>query len=229
LFPSGLFRGIDILIVNNDGALFASPTTHPGKILDGVELRDKNVPAYVQALQNSNLQNPGLVATMTFQMGTKTKGPNRVVLTGLRNFGGAWDVPANRAMGDSAVALYFEPKEFKPNTKCEYAWAYGGGIASSPENDGRVNIVLGGSFESNKLFTVTAYVDDPVPSQTLTLELPAGMQRVEGKELQPVPPPSPAGTSVVLWKARMLRLGDFDLRVRSSTGSTRIKKITISR
>src|SRR5947209_2585438 len=29
---------IDILINNNDGALFASPTTHPGQVLNGVEL-----------------------------------------------------------------------------------------------------------------------------------------------------------------------------------------------
>src|SRR5262249_47116429 len=96
--------------------------------------------------------------------------------------------------------------------------------------EGKVSVALGGSFEPNKLFTVTAQVDDPVPGQRLTLDLPPGMERVEGKEMQVVPPPSAAtGSSLVLWKAKVLRLGQFPLRVRSSTGVTQTKNITISR
>ena len=90
-------------------------------------------------------------------------------------------------------------------------------------------LTLGGSFAPGKLFTIQATVDDPVLGQTLTLELPPGMERVEGKELQPVPPPSDEGAGLVLWKARVLETGTFPLRVRSSNGLTLTKHVTISR
>ena len=42
---------IDILVVNNDGALYASPTTQPGKVLNGVELKGKDLPDYLWVLE----------------------------------------------------------------------------------------------------------------------------------------------------------------------------------
>ncbi len=75
---------------------------------------------------------------------------------------------------------------------------------------------------------MAAYVQDPASGQSLTLELPAGMQRIEGKESQPVATDDD-GNGMVLWKARVLRPGQFTLRVRSSTGITQSKIITISR
>src|SRR4029077_3319846 len=60
---------IDMYMVNNDGALFASPTTHPGQILNGIELKGKGLPAYVEVLQSPNLQNPGQVCHFTLKMG----------------------------------------------------------------------------------------------------------------------------------------------------------------
>ncbi len=220
-----LRQGIDTLIVNNDGALFASPTTHPGQILNGVELKGKTFPEFLHVLQQPDVKNPGFVATMTFKMAAKAQGPNRIVLTQLGQFN-TWEVPAVQA-GDSACAIYWEPREIKPNTKHEFAWAYGGGYACNPENDGVVALALGGSFEPGKIFTLTAYVEDPVLNQTLTLELPDGMERLEGREVQPVPV-AHSGPSVVLWKARVLRPGDYEVKVRSSTGVTQIKSISIS-
>ena len=61
-------------------------------------------------------------------------------------------------------------------------------------------------------FTISAYVQDPFPGQTLTLELPDSMERVEGKLRQPVPLPDANGYTMVLWKARVLRPGDFHIR-----------------
>jgi hypothetical protein len=111
----------------------------------------------------------------------------------------------------------------------EVGYAYGGGIASNPENEGRVSLALGGSFEPGKMFTVTAYVDEPVESQTLTLDLPAGMTLVEGKALQPVPPPLPdRGTSVVVWKGRVQKTGSFAMKIQSSNGVTYTRAITVT-
>jgi hypothetical protein len=223
----GIRNAIDILVVDNDGALFASPTTHPNKILNGVELKDKEVPEYLQVLQRPDLQNPGFVSHFTFKMGNRLVGPDRVVMTNLGACFGGWDIPAQPA-GDSAIGIYFSPQEVKAHGKRELGYAYGGSIASNPENEGKVRVTLGGSFEPNKLFTVAAYVDDPLAGQTVTLELPAGMERVEGKELQAVPPPGAEGRSLVLWKARVLRTGKFTLKVHSSNGLIQSRTITIS-
>lgn len=221
--------GIDILIVNNDGALFASPTTMPGKILNGVTLQEKTLPEFIQVLQKPDLQDPGFVACMTFKQGPKLEGPNRVVLTSLGGVGGGWNIPAMPAGGDSACILYWPAAEIKPGSQRQLSWAYGGGIASALENEGKVSLALGGSFAIGKLFTVAAYVDDPLPGQTLTLELPEGLQRLEGASRQPVPPPASTGTSLVMWKGRVLQTGNYDLKVHSSTGTIQSKNILIMR
>jgi hypothetical protein len=224
----GIRTMLDMLIVNNDGALFASPTTHPNKILNGVELRDKAVPEYLQVLQIPNLQNPGFVAHFTFKLGSRLIGPDRVVMTNLGAGFGQWDIPAQMA-GDSAIGVFFSPRKIKGHGKVELAYAYGQGIASNPENEGKVSLALGGSFAPGKLFDVTAYIDEPVEGQTLALELPAGMELVEGKAVHPVPvPDANRATSVVLWKARVLKTGRFTLKVHSSNGVTYTRTITIT-
>lgn len=219
--------GIDILINNNDGALYASPTTEPGKILNGVKLEGKTLPEYIWVVERPNLQNPGMIATMTFKH-TKGESPNKVVLANLSLVGNfqVWDVPPQPA-GDSACALFWEEKELRPGQKRELVWGYGGGVSTSSDSEGRVSIGLSGSFEPGKLFTIAANVDDPPPDQVLALELPAGLERVEGREIQPVPVPGESGNSVVLWKARVVRPGDYEIRIRSNSGITQTKHVLI--
>jgi hypothetical protein len=226
----GLRVWFDVYIVNNDGALFAAPNK-PGKILDGVELKDKDVPDYLQFLQQPNLQNPGFVAHMTYNFGKGFEMPNRVILTSLRGAfnPNGWDMMVFQAMGDSAMGFYWDPKELAPGKKRNLAYGYGQGICPKPMGDGEFNLAMGGSFEPGKIFTISAYVQDPFPGQTLTLELPESMERVEGKASQPVPAPDADGHTMVLWKARVLRTGDFHLRVRSSSGITHGKVISVTR
>ncbi len=224
----GLRVYMDTYVINNDGALFAAPTM-PGKILDGTTLKGKQLPPYLQILQVPDLRNPGFVAHMTFDLGRKIDKPDRILLT---RFGGAgvWDMPVFAAMGDSAMGVYWDPKELKPGAKREIAYGYGQGIVLSPEAEGRVALALGGSFEPGKAFDVTAYVTDPVPGQALTLELPEGMTLVQGPQTQPVPaaPSEEDQLSLVRWRARVLRPGEFPVRVRSNTGVTEGKHITVS-
>ena len=219
---------IDTLIKENDGALFAAPTTKPGEILDGVELKDRTLPEYLQVLEKPNVKDPGFTATLTLKFSGKAEGPTRVVLsnTGVFNLGG-WEAVAQKANGDSACFLYWGPKNLKPGGQRQLVWAYGGGVSDSPENEGAVALNLGGSLEPGKLFTILATIDDPSPTQTLTLELPPGMERMEGKLLQAVPTPSDTGRSAVLWKARVERPGSYSLKVHSSTGTTQVKNILI--
>lgn len=220
---------LDMLMVNNDGALFASPTTHPGKILDGVELKGKEVPEYLQVLQQPNLQNPGLVAHFNFRPGRSLIGPDRVVMTRLGSGFGQWDIPPVQAMGDSAIGIFFSPRPLKGKGKLDFGYAYGQGLASNPDSEGRVSLVLGGSLAPGKRFSLTAVVDEPVEGQTLTLELPRGMTLLEGKTIQPVPaPPGAEARSIVLWKGRVQSLGKHVVRVHSSNGVTYTRTIRVA-
>ena len=216
-------------IGNNRGNLFAAPN-QPNKILDGVELKEKKVPDYLRILERPDLKNPGYVGHVTYNFGKVFDRPDRVLLTSQRGgFINQWDMAVVQSMGISSLVFYWDPKEVKAGGKRHMAYALGKGIAQSPEGEGQVELVFGGSFEPGKVFTVTAYVQDPAPGQSLTLELPKGMQRVEGKERQPVPEVDDDGNSMVMWKARVLETGRFPLRIRSSTGVTQTKVITISR
>jgi hypothetical protein len=220
---------IDTMCGNNDGAIFAAPTTRPGELLDGVEFRGKEIPDFVEILERPDLKNPGFKGAFTFKLGNKLETPGRVVLTGLAGTG-PWDVQVIKAMGDSAVAFFWEPKALEPKAKRELAFAYGQGVACNPEDEGKVSVALAGNFEPNKLFTVTAYVNDPIEGQNLTLELPKGVQRVDGRETQAVPLASPdQENSVVLWRCRVLEPGTFPIRIRSSNGTTLTRELSVSK
>lgn len=217
---------IDTYIINNDGAMFAAPTV-PNKILDGVAFKDKEVPPFIQVLQRPDLKDPGFVAHLTLDLHEK---PNRLILTRHGSIINNWDMAVNPSMGDSAVGVFWDPVEIKPEGKRDMAYAYGQGVALKPGGDGLFNLFLGGSFEPGKQFTVAAVVLDPAPGQALTLELPPGMERTEGKEIQPVPfRADQEGHSMVLWKVRATTLGRFRLRVRSSAGITQTKIVTTSK
>jgi hypothetical protein len=218
---------IDTYCWTNDGCLFASPEKHPGKVLDGIELKGKDVPDYLQILQNNNLQNPGWVAHFTCRVG-RYEPPSRVVLSAHGAGDDGWNMQVIQAMGDSDAGFFWDPVMVPPGGKRELAFGHGQGIATSAENEGKVQVALGGSFEPGKLFTVTAYVDDPVEAQHLGLELPPGMELAGGKDLQPVPPPDAANRSIVVWRARVQRAGTYPLRVRSSNGVTYTKHVTVS-
>ncbi|MCI0685527.1 MAG: hypothetical protein L0Y71_25795 [Gemmataceae bacterium] len=226
----GLKTYFDMYVVTNDGAMFAAPNM-PGKILDGIELKEKTLPDFVQCLERPNLKNPGYVAHLTVNLGSSIEKASRVVLTrhGAGGFNG-WDMPAIASMGDSAMGVFFDPKEIRPGGRREFGYAYGKGVAIAPESEGNVEVRLTGSFEPGKLFTVTALINDPVLGQALTLDLPKGMALVEGREIQPVPQPTTdPPQSFVVWRCRVLELGQHPLRLRSSTGVTQTKLITISR
>lgn len=223
----GLRVYMDTYIVDNDGCLFAAPTL-PNKVLNGVELKDKTLPEYVQLLQRPDLKNPGYVAHLGLNVGSKLDKANRVVLTHHGNGLGGWEMPPNPSNGDSALGIFWDPKPLKAGAKRETAYFYGKGLGTAPENDGRFSLQLGGSMEPGKIFTVSALVNDPAPGQVLELELPKGMERLEGKDIEPVPAPNTdRSQSIVLWKARVLEPGEFQVRVRSSTGLTQGKAISI--
>ncbi len=225
----GVRNYMDTYVIDNDGCLYASPMTHPGKILDGMVLEGKVLPPFLQMLQRPDLKNPGFVAHLTLNVGSKYEKANKLILTRHGAGFGGWDMPAMPAMFDSAIGLYWPIKELKAGGKRDVAYVYGEGVAVTAESEGRYKMSLGGSFEPGKLCTISAVIADPALGQTMTLELPKGMQRIEGTAVQPVSPLSEENEySTVLWKARVLEPGQHTIRIRSSTGVTQTKIVTVT-
>jgi hypothetical protein len=224
----GVRMHMDTYCWTTDGCLFAAPTVRPGQVLDGVELKGKDVPEYAMQLQMPNIQNPGWVGHYTFRIG-RYEPPSRVIFTSLGANQDGWNVQAIQAGGDSAAAFFWDDQKIPPGGKRELAYAHGQGIATSPENEGRVAVEFGGSFAPGKRFTVAAQVDDPVDGQSLTLELPEGLELCEGPRVQPVPAPNADNRSIVYWRGQVQRLGTFPVRIRSSNGVTYTTTVTVSR
>ncbi len=225
----GLRVQVDTLIGNNDGVPFTVPG-YAGLVNTMADFRtSKQVPEFIQALEVPNLQNPGTVANMTLKPGGGLEPPARVSLTHWAGGGAPWEVSVQHMGGDSAVVIYWPEKVLQPGQKRQFGYAYGLGRVDAGEGGGRLGITLGGSFEPGQVFTVTAYVNNPVPNQTLTLDVPQGLQ-IQNPATVVVPPAQGAPpTSVVTWNTKVLQTGEFRIKVRSSTGVSQSKTITIAR
>jgi hypothetical protein len=228
----GLRLEVDTLIGSNDGVPFAVPG-QPGLIDSAADFRvpDKRFPDFLQALEVPNLEHPGTVAHLTVKVGGGLEPPGRISLTHWTGGFARWDVPLQHMGNDSAVILYWYDKELRPGEKRSLGFAYGlGAVASdAAQGKGKLGLTLSGSFEPGETFTVTAYVHNPAAQEQLTLQLPAGLRRIEGDQMQPVPPAGAGKASLVTWKVRVQQTGQFPLEVRSSTGLAQRRTITISR
>src|SRR6185437_11073407 len=173
-----------------------------------------------------SLENPGTVAHLTLRLGGRLDPPDRVTLgrriNQLQWKPGEephvdWLFPVlpmrdNVGQGDSGVVLYWDAKELPPKGHREMGFAYGLGHVSSGEGGGKLGLTVGGSFLPGEEFTVTAYVNEPLPRQTVSLELPRGLTRVDGEATRNVPPlPADAVSrnSPVTWKVKAARRGRY--------------------
>jgi hypothetical protein len=230
-YRAGLRTQLDTLIGGNDGVPFAVPGL-PGMVTTFADFpRLAPIPDFIQALERPNLRDPGTVAHLSLKLGGGIEPPARLSLTHWPGLGYPnWDVPLMPLAGDSAVVLYWNDKPVAPGEIREMGFAYGLGSVASSDPGGKLGVTLGGSFEPGEAFTVTAYVQGPQKGQTLTLELPQGLERLEGNLVEEVPPLFPgAPSSIVTWKVKVLETGTFPLKVASSNGLCQAKTISIGR
>lgn len=217
---------IDTMCGSNDGALFAAPT-RPNEILNGVELSGKTLPEYVQILETPNLKAPGFHGHFTLKLPGNRIGPNRFLCT-IHGGDNGWDAAAVAANGDTDCVLYWPTSELKPGETVEMAYAYGQGIASLPEGEGRIKVSLGGNFEPGRLFHIHAFVEAPFPGQSVSIELPEGMTLVDGDATQPAAPATEnSDVAALLWRGRVDRTGDFPIRIRSSNGAIETRTVSV--
>ncbi len=238
---------LDTYIGGNDGVPFLVPGAS-ALCSTSLDFSRNQVPNFIQALENEDLAHPGTIAQVGFRVGGGLEAPERVTLSAwpspqlrLKGFDDRckqektlWDVPVLKIHtlepGDSAVTMYWNEKELRPGQTREVGFSYGLGNVSGGEGRGKLALTVGGSFAPRGEFTVTAYVSNPVPRQTVTLTVPAGFEVIGGKEAQPVPLPDLAVSrnSPVTWKVRGPRQeGTYVLKVDSSTGVSQTEKVKI--
>ena len=241
----GLRFLLDTWIGANDGVPFTVPGVE-GLCERALSLEGGEVPAFIQALEREQLQNPGTIAHLRLRLGGTAEPPSRVTLgawpdPALEERAGekraraqltGWDVPVlpikTLDTPDSAVAIYWDEQLLMPGRRREVGFTYGlVGIASS-EGKGQLALTVGGSFAVGGEFLVTAYVSRPLPKQTVTLSLPEGLSIVAGAPTQQVPAARAGQNSAMSWKIRSVGAeGKYTLRVSSSTGVAQTQPVTI--
>jgi hypothetical protein len=243
----GLRFLLDTFIGRNDGAPFLLPGRSQLCSTSMAFQHPAEIPDFIQALENEDLTRPGTIAHLQLRPGGELEAPSRVTLGAWPNPRLAhldercdqektlWDVPVlpirSLTPPDSAVAIYWDERELPPEGVREAGFTYGLGNVSSGEAGGKLAVTLGGAFAPGGEFTVTAYVKNPIPGQTVTLALPPDFELLDGSARQSVPPlPSGAASrnSPVTWRVRAgPREGTYTVKVQSSTGVSQTQEVRI--
>src|SRR5262249_41613567 len=158
---------LDTYIGDRDGVPFLIPVPGKNELCKTQKKfpEDAPLPDFIQALETEDPANPGTVAHVQFRVGGGLEPPGRVTLGaypdgGLSRFDWhcrqektMWEVPVFpikklKPEGDSAVVLYWEPKELPPGKSREVGFAYGVGSVSGKEGKGKLALTVGGSFRA---------------------------------------------------------------------------------
>jgi hypothetical protein len=244
---------LDTFIGNND----AVPFTIAGQkeMCSTMKSFDRpaDVPDYISALEKQDLKNPGTVAHLSLKYGAMMEPPSRVTLgawpaAALRKVDGGekaamqntrWEVPvlpmalaksSENPGGDSAVTMYWDDKELKPKETRTVGFAYGLGSVTGDKGEGQLGITAGGELVADKEFTLTAYVKNPAPGTTITLELPKRLKLAGGTEKESVPPIPPGAASPyspVTWRVKASKGGVHRVKVTLNTGATTTHRLVV--
>lgn len=227
----GLRYMLDTFIGTNDGVPFLVPGQDK-LIQDRADFRGEHIPQFIQALENADLRNPGVIAHLLLRLpDERYEPPERVVIAAWPDskLGGRCKGPFTEwepdfvsmndkrlGRGDSAVFIYWAEKNVEPGQKREMGFAYGlGQLAASATVGGKTQLAMtiSGALRRGGIFTVTAYVADPERGQTISLQLPEGFRLVQGQPSRPVPV-APGRYVPVSWRVQAPnQLGEFEIGV----------------
>lgn len=189
----GLRIMLDTLIGDNDGVPFVVPGRE-GITDRAVDLRDSDVPNFIQALEFPNLAEPGVIVNLTLR-GADATPPDRLVISAWCDGDAKWDYyrglggdghPLRRCGGrtntpDSAIGLYFSPQPLPPGQTRTITTYYGlGSISSTESGNVSLSLTFSRTVRQDDVFWVTALVTAPQAGQTVRLNLPNGLAFVDG-------------------------------------------------
>lgn len=221
----GLRMMIDTLIGGNDGVPFVAPG-HSGIIDRAIDLRGRDVPDYLQALEQASLVDPGVIVQLTLR-GADTTPPDRVVISAWSNEDVEWD-NYRQAGGDghalcrgilifcepdSQVLLYFDPQPLDPGATRTLVTYYGlGGISSTESGNDRLSLVAPKEVVQDEQFWVVALVLGPQNGQRVRLDLPDGLSLLDATQAEQSVTPGGDFTQVS-WQVMADRPGSGDITV----------------
>jgi RNA polymerase sigma factor (sigma-70 family) len=220
--------GLRVLLDTYIGAEDGVPFAIPGQselVTTKLDLNNSGaIPAFIQALERPNLEDPGTTATMMlkfppgFRLRKDDPPLDPIVRLVICRFPGdpnvRWDFTADRfwdmddpARGpkDSCVTLYWPETIMRPHSKRALAFSYGLGRISS---DGAVRasklaLTFNPKPTPGSEFTVTAWIKDPRQGQQVTVNLPTGMTLVEPASASQRLPPSRTELAQVSWRVKV--------------------------
>ncbi|MFN4259957.1 MAG: hypothetical protein ACK4RK_11745 [Gemmataceae bacterium] len=204
---------IDTLIGDNDGTPFL--VAGQEGLVDDMALFEKteDIPDFIQALESSDLKNPGTIA----QMGLKIAGyesPSKLWLcrwpgnSELKTFD-----PVSMRKGpkpDSCVVLFWPEVRMEPRSERRLAFTYGLGKVSSTGGAGQLGLTALGSLSPGRTFNVVAYVKNPQDGQEVELKLPAGMSFDNGQTAKKKVAQGGDYTQVS-WKVKAASAGEYSI------------------
>jgi hypothetical protein len=220
---------LDTFIGNNDGVPFTVPGEE-GFVTTKAEYEADKVPDYVEVIENpDSSSDPGTIARVGLKGlrwgDVELLDPEKVRIC---QFPGKfvkwdWDVqPIGKGKGaDSCVAVYWPEKDVAAKGTMHVAMTYGLGKLEISE---KLAISLPRSARPGKAFVVTAYIYGATKGQTVKLDLPAGVELVEGSAEQAVA--EDAKRTQVFWKVRAPREGNFPIS--ATSGRARAQPVNIS-
>ncbi len=247
----GLRFLLDTYIGANDGVPFTIPGDKDLCDTSKEFKKPSEMPDFISALERQDVKNPGTVAHVSLKVGGDLEPPSRVTLGSWPNAdlvkvdpntkaarqNTMWEVPVfsmqekelktkDNPNGDSAVTLYWDQEELARDKTRVVGFAYGLGNVTGDTGKGTLGLSSGGELIAEKEFTLTAYVKDPVPNQTVTLELPPSLVLTGGsKKEQDVP--LTGSVSTVTWHVKPMKSGVFTMKLRSSTGVSLQHKVAV--
>ena len=196
---------LDTMLADNDGAPFRIPGV--GSVTTERTFTGMDVPDFWQSF--NNLTNPTVIS-QGILVGSLATAPDTFMLASWPDIfdpesgepsGELWDYTTTpgKIFGtggypDSAVAVYWDPVTFGPNTAREYITYYGLSTLSTSVGElslavtGQASLVIEGDQYST--LNITAYVQNTNPSVvnnvTLVLAIPDGLMLVDGQNITQV-------------------------------------------
>lgn len=241
----GLRVMLDTLIGDNDGVPFI--VAGRDAVTDqGIEFRGTDVPDFIQAIENPDFANPGLVVKITFR-GLDGIVPDRVLLSGWPEANAEWDYFEKmggtgsqfvnlRGKSDSAVGIYYEPRVLQSGEQIKTVFLYGLGDLKGGKNLALIvpaNIQLKEQLmrSEGNTFWITALVMNPEDNMQVSLQLPAGLNLVPGQESRKQVKRTPGQSyNQVSWRAEARATGMMEVKVTlEPLGATQSREISVTR
>jgi hypothetical protein len=233
----GLRVLLDTFIGANDGVPFVIPG-QPGLLTDARTFTEKEIPDYIEALENNDPQKPGTVARLGLA-GLKLPGAdlepvNKMIICHWPDNTGSetkWEpseedkrIPiTGGSKPDSCVFLYWSNQKIEAGDKREMAFTYGLGKIAVDADSGaaqQIGLSAGGAFRPGGVFTVTAYLKGAKEGQKVTIKLPNGVHLADKQQAtQDVPLPAGQPYSQVSWRLSADANGEYRIQATSEANT----------